>query len=142
MSQENLLQHNKALMSVIRQLPGCIFWKDKRLVYLGCNLNLAALSGREKPENVIGKSDFDMPWHERAEEVRAADTYVIQNDKTISFKEEITSANGWKVFFLTTKRALKIDEEIVGIIGNSVDITEQETWKLSTKSLCVKLGKP
>ena len=110
----------------IRYSPGCLFWKDKIGCYQGCNLNFAVLAGKSDPKEVVGKKDIDLSWKERAEEIKTTDAYVMQNDKEISFREEIPLPSGGTVVYETRKRALKVDGNIVGVVGYSVDITEQE----------------
>jgi PAS domain-containing protein len=47
----------------IDNIPHSVFWKDRNSVYLGCNRNFAEDAGVGKPENIIGKSDFDLPYY-------------------------------------------------------------------------------
>ncbi|MFP4834583.1 hypothetical protein, partial [Paraburkholderia sp. BR10879] len=39
-----------------------IFWKDAQSRYLGCNMTFARDAGLAYPEQIIGKSDDDLPW--------------------------------------------------------------------------------
>ena len=43
-----------------------IVWKDRNAVFLGCNHQFAQLAGFQYPEQVIGKTDYEMPWKENA----------------------------------------------------------------------------
>lgn len=52
------------LQLVLDNIPQCIFWKDKNLVYLGCNRKWAEMAGVGEPENVTGLTDYDLPWTE------------------------------------------------------------------------------
>ena len=57
---------------VIDNIPQFVFWKDTRSVYLGCNRNFARAAGVGEPENIVGKTDFDLAWRrEEAEFFRA-----------------------------------------------------------------------
>jgi PAS domain-containing protein len=47
---------------VIDNIPQHIFWKDTRSVYLGCNANFAVVAGVGSPEEIVGKTDYDLPW--------------------------------------------------------------------------------
>jgi PAS domain-containing protein len=51
---------------IMNNIPQAVFWKDKDLVYLGCNRAFAEDAGFSSPEEIIGKTDFDMPWKEQA----------------------------------------------------------------------------
>ncbi len=50
------------LNSILRYLPGFIFWKDKDSVFLGCNENFAHAAGFKSAEEIVGKTDYDMAW--------------------------------------------------------------------------------
>lgn len=49
------------LSSIIKSLPGNIYWKDKDGKYLGCNDYALDMAGIK---SIVGKTDFDMPWLE------------------------------------------------------------------------------
>ncbi|NJL23157.1 MAG: PAS domain-containing protein, partial [Leptolyngbyaceae cyanobacterium SM1_3_5] len=50
------------LQQVIDHLPWLIFWKDRNLVYQGCNQAWAEVAGLNSPAEAIGKVDADLPW--------------------------------------------------------------------------------
>ena len=66
-----------ALEHIMRMLPGHVYWKDINGVYLGCNDNQAKSLGLKYGSEVIGKTDFDLPWPQGS----AEDFYV--NDMTV-----------------------------------------------------------
>ena len=67
------------LQLVMNNIPQAVFWKDRDLVYLGCNQAFADDAGFSSPEEIIGKTDFDMPWKDQAELYRADDQRVLKN---------------------------------------------------------------
>ena len=48
------------LQRVMDNIPENIFWKDKNLIYQGCNQNYANMIGQENPNKIIGKKDEDL----------------------------------------------------------------------------------
>ena len=66
------------LKYILNKLPGSIYWKDNNGVYLGCNEFVFNMAGNK---DVIGKTDFDMPWKEYAQEIRRIDKTVIDTKK-------------------------------------------------------------
>ncbi|KTD16951.1 response regulator [Legionella jordanis] len=113
--------------SIINSLPGAIYWKDKEGHYLGCNQFVAQMAGFERPEQVIGKTDFDLCWKEFAQDWRNLDLEVMRENKTYKREEIAKLADGRIITELTIKRPLFNEKsEIVGIIGTSMDITEQK----------------
>ena len=77
---QQLTQSGLELLPLImNNIPQAVFWKDRNLVYLGCNRAFAEDTGFSSPEEVIGKTDFDMPWKEQAELYRADDRLVMES---------------------------------------------------------------
>jgi PAS domain S-box-containing protein len=63
---------------IMDAIPSRVFWKDVNLNYLGCNGKFAKDAGLASPEEIIGKSDFELSWKELAESYRADDRRVIE----------------------------------------------------------------
>jgi two-component system aerobic respiration control sensor histidine kinase ArcB len=112
------------LKSIIKKLPGSVYWKNKEGVYLGCNDFVLDMAGTKE---VIGKTDYDLPWSEYAQEIYTTDRSIIEANMPIEIEEHPTLANGQQVIMLTNKTPLKDEQgNTVGIIGISVDITEKK----------------
>ena len=58
------------LAEVVNLLPVRVFWKDKNLVYLGCNTVFARDAGFADPKDIIGKNDNQLIWTAQAEGYR------------------------------------------------------------------------
>ena len=70
------------LDSLLDSVPVEIFWKDKSLVYLGCNKSFVKSLGLRDKHDIIGKTDFDLPISkEHSELFRSDDMQVIQSKK-------------------------------------------------------------
>ena len=77
------MQPNLQLLPLImNNIPQAVFWKDRDLVFLGCNQAFAEDAGFSSPEDIIGKTDFDMPWKAQAELYRADDRLVMENGES------------------------------------------------------------
>lgn len=111
--------------SIINNLPGAVYWKDIEGRYMGCNKFVAKMAGYNNPEDMIGKTDFDLCWKEFAEEWRNLDKKVLSDNKTLIREEHAKLADGRVITELTFKTPLKNEyNESIGIIGTSLDITE------------------
>ncbi len=116
------------LKNITRSLPQYIFWKSKKSVYLGCNENFARLVGLSKPEDIVGKTDFDLNWQptgHSAEEFRRDDQETL-NGHPLTNKEEILALpNGKKLITLVSKLPIFDDDHrVLGIVGYFTDITQ------------------
>lgn len=112
------------LQSIMRMLPGSVYWKNRDGVYLGCNEFVLEMAGTKQ---VIGKTDFELPWKEYAHEIAKIDQTVMETDTTIEIEEHPTLANGQQIIMLTRKAPLKDESgNTVGVIGISVNITEKK----------------
>ena len=113
------------ITSIINNLPGAVYWKDVDGRYMGCNKFVATMAGYDNPEEMIGKTDYDLCWKEFAKEWRLLDKKVIFDNKTLVREEHAKLADGKIITELTFKTPLKNEyNETIGIIGTSLDITE------------------
>jgi two-component system aerobic respiration control sensor histidine kinase ArcB len=119
-------QESQFLPTLINLLPHYVFWKDKDSVFLGCNENFARIAGLSSAAEIVGKTDYDLPWEKRQSDTyRIDDQYVIQTKiPKINIEEPQTLVNGEKIVLLTSKVPL-IDQEdhVIGILVMYIDIT-------------------
>lgn len=125
----------KAYMNaIINNLPGAVYWKDKEGRYMGCNKFVATMAGFQSPDEMIGKTDYDLCWSEFAEEWRLLDNQVIQENATIQSEENVKLASGKIITELTFKTPLKNQQdETIGVIGTSLDITDRKLLEAALK---------
>ncbi|CEK10032.1 PAS domain-containing hybrid sensor histidine kinase/response regulator [Legionella hackeliae] len=114
--------------AIIDYLPAQIFWKDKDLFYLGCNMAFVKSLGLASKTDIIGKSDFDLPVsEENSAAFRADDRKIIQSKKPrLNIEECQTLADGTERILSTSKVPL-LDEkgEAFGVLGIYIDITDR-----------------
>jgi PAS domain S-box-containing protein len=123
-----LLHERAALKAIVASIPYSVFWKDRDSVFLGCNTTFASLAGMP-PEDIVGKTDYDMPWtREEAEQYRAADRNVIDGPKAIvNHEEHLLDALGREKVVLTSKVPLRAEDgEVIGMVGIFTDITARK----------------
>ncbi len=118
----------KFIEDIINAIPVRIFWKDKNLVYLGCNTVFANDAGFANSKDIIGKDDYQMVWRDQADSYRADDRQVIESGSSKSLKEELqTTPQGNLMTLLTNKMPLRnVKGEISGMLGTYMDITERK----------------
>ncbi|MBO1254828.1 diguanylate cyclase [Alteromonas sp. 5E99-2] len=126
------------LYRVLNTLPQAIFWKDKNSIYLGCNLYFAKVAGVSSPRDIVGKTDYDMPWNkEQADLFIEFDQRVIKNDQAeLHIIESLIKANGEHVWLETNKLPLYDDSgNVSGVIGTFIEVTDRINAKLELEAL-------
>ena len=125
-SADKMREQKDLLKSIIDHAPLRVFWKDRNLNYLGCNNLFARDAGLARPEDIIGKSDFEMVWRNEAEQFRSDDRAVMESGVAkLDFEEQQTSANG-VIWLSTSKVPLRLaNGEVFGVLGIYMDITRR-----------------
>ena len=126
-TEEALRASQQLIEGIINAISVRVFWKDKDLVYLGCNTIFARDAGFSDPKDIIGKDDFQMGWRDQAELYRSGDRQVIESGDRILLNEEPqTTPDGDTIILLTNKIPLQNSMgEICGVLGTSMDITDR-----------------
>jgi PAS domain S-box-containing protein len=125
--EEKLLQSEQMLMSVINTIPQSVFWKNEESKYLGCNISFAKSVGYDRPDEIIGLTDYEMNITE--EEARlfiAEDQEIMQKNQPILNKQYYISGPKGKRWILVTKMPLRNDDgDSIGVIGVFEDISDK-----------------
>lgn len=126
--EESLRVSHQLIEGIINSIPVRVFWKDKNLVYLGCNKLFALDAGLTDPKEIIGKDDFRMGWKNQAELYRDDDRKVIvSGEPKLHIEEPQTTPEGTDISLLTSKIPLRNSVgEIIGVLGTYIDITERK----------------
>lgn len=125
---EELRQSRNLLQTILNTLPQVIFWKNRDLVYQGCNQAFATLIGFEDTANVIGKTDYDMPWREEeAQFFRQIDSRIMETQNAeYHIIAPLRRADGKQAWADTSKVPILDDHgQVVGVVGTLEDITER-----------------
>jgi PAS domain S-box-containing protein len=124
---------------IINALPVRVFWKDRNLVFLGCNAVLARDAGLADPREIVGKNDHQMAWHDQATSYRKDDLQVIESGQPkLLIEEQLTTAEGNTITLLTSKVPLRdATGAISGILGTYQDITPLKRAEASADRLAM-----
>ncbi len=128
-TEEELQKSREILQAVLNNIPVRVFWKDRNLEYLGCNMPFARDAGFEKAEDIVGKDDYAMGWREQADRYRADDRAVIESgQEKLLIEEPQTTPSGDQILLMTSKVPLRdTGGAITGVLGTYLDITERKT---------------
>jgi two-component system cell cycle sensor histidine kinase/response regulator CckA len=127
-AEEALAEERNLLRTVIDNLPDYIYVKDTESRYLISNTAHVRFLGATTPDEVVGKSVFELYPQELATLYYADDQAVILSGRRLLKREERSvDQAGNRVWLLTTKVPLRdSDGKIVGLLGIARDITERK----------------
>jgi len=122
-----IVDSNKMLEMVLNNIPQHIFWKDINSVFLGCNRNFSNSVGLESPDDIVGKTDFDISDYEMAKRFIEMDKRVISTNEPIYGLHEFhKDFNGNEIWINVNKIPLQDENgDVIGILGTFEDITEK-----------------
>src|SRR5262245_61293821 len=128
--------------SVLDAIPHAIYWKDSELIYRGCNLRFAADIGIGGTEQIVGKTDEELPWQPgEAAVFQAIDRRVMASDTPeIDIDETIVHADGTQEWFETHKAPLHDQAgQVVGVLATYTNITRRKRAEETIQTQTVML---
>lgn len=131
---DKLVYQQRTAMLVLQQLldsiPGHIYWKTRQGVYIGCNDKQARSLGFKSGAEVIGKTDYHLPWPESSADVfRRHDQHVLRSGVPM-LVEEVATMDGEEVIVLSQKIPLRNHtNSVIGLVGISMDITQKKVYE-------------
>lgn len=137
-TEEAIRTSREMLRLVMDNVPQAVFWKDLNSVYLGCNAVFARFAGVGTPDNIVGKTDYDLAWtKEEADSFRKDDQRVMDTNTPIYHIIESQLQADGKHAWLDTNKIPMHDKEgkVVGILGTYEDITERKKYEIEMERL-------
>jgi len=113
---------------ILDVIPQSVFWKDVESRYLGCNAAFAESAGLVSSADIVGLTDYDLPWpRQEADAYRADDAAVIsENTPRRHIVEPVQQADGTRIVVDTSKVPLPgVGGTAVGVVGIYEDVTER-----------------
>ena len=128
-AEKELYESRQLLKIVMDTIPQAIWWKNRESVFIGANRFVANVAGFESPDEMIGLTDYHMPWKkEEADFFRECDLRVMNSGVAEMNIIELQSQSDGKQAWLSTNKVplRNVDGEIIGILGTFADITESK----------------
>ncbi len=112
---------------VIDNIPQFIYWKNKEMVYVGCNKNYALVNNLNDPNFVVGKTDNELPWsRSNFNRIHERERILMQNNQSENIIESWILPDGNEVWYEINRIPLhNIDNDIVGILCTYNDMTNR-----------------
>ncbi len=124
-AQMMIAEERNLLRTVIDAVPDLIYVKDRQhRIMLNNAAHLMSL-GKTRPEDAIGKTDYELHTTDLAEKFFTDDQALLESGTPLINAEEKTVGwDGIEIWALTTKMPLRnLEGEIVGLVGITHDIT-------------------
>lgn len=139
--KETLIKENNAKLSaVINSIPDFIFYKNKESKYTGLNKAYAKFLG-EKPENIIGNTDYEFFNQKNAKTFLNSDKNIINTGEDFLFEEWTQDFDGNEIYLNTRKTPLINSEgNIFGVVGVSRNLTKLKITENELKEKQEKLN--
>lgn len=137
-AEEDRRAAQRLLQTIIDTLdPILIGWKDRASVYLGCNRPAATYAGIEAPEDMVGKTDYDLRWtQEDADSFRAVDRQVMDSSTPVYQIIALQHGAGGRQTWLKINK-MPLTEgagNVTGILFTIEDITAQKQQEQELKA--------
>ncbi len=126
-AEEEVQSSKQVLQIIFDNIPQRVFWKDCNSVLIGGNRAFARDAGFDNPEDLIGKTDHDLPWRAEAEAFIQDDRTVVETDTPkYHIIEPMTQAEN--LAWLDTNKVPLHDANgnVAGILGTYEVITERK----------------
>ncbi len=123
--QNKLWEQQEFLRMIIDHIPQWVFWKNSQSVYSGCNQAFADIMQLKSPNDIIGKTDRDLPWQHQ---IPAYFCQILET-KAPELKgiEPFWKPAGNLSWLETNKIPLYNSVgELIGMLGTVEDITERQ----------------
>jgi len=125
---DKLSDDQETMQTIIDNIPRAVFWKGKDLRFQGCNKIFAQVAGLKSYLDLVGRTDYEMPWKEHGDAYRADDMGVMNSRKARLDLEEKNVNNEGKVSWVLTSKVPVMNKhgEVVAVLGMFEDITERK----------------
>ena len=135
---KNMIEHMVAenaiteftLNSLLEHAPGHIYWLDTHNIYKGCNRNQAITAGLQSRHDIVGKTNYDLPWFSDAYTLNAINQNIMLTGNGVVVEEKIRHLDGSDGIYLSHKVPIVNNNTIIGMMGISIDVTERKMMEV------------
>lgn len=119
--------------SILAFMPGHVYWLDRNNVFLGCNDLQAKNACLNSRKDIVGKTNFDMPWKDQAEELNRINNLVMETGIPHTAEEYAIMAQGMAIYISQKVPLRNKNNEIIGVLGISLDITDRKKMEVALR---------
>jgi PAS domain S-box-containing protein len=127
-AQTRMAEEHYLMQRVIDGLPNTVYVKDRDSKFILVSPPLVNLFPVDRPEELLGKDDFEFFPEEMASKYRNDELAVMNSgEMIIGIEEKTLDRHGNERWMQTIKVPLRdAENNIIGVIGTGLDITERK----------------
>ncbi|MEM6715703.1 MAG: EAL domain-containing protein [Cyanobacteria bacterium P01_C01_bin.147] len=133
-AEQVLIDREKFLNLVLDSIHQHLFWKDGNGVYLGCNQAFAKSLGLASSQEIIGKTDYDIPAYsiENARQFRQEDRQVLEAGVPELNMLETKGEGSQQSWINVSKFPIhNAEQRVIGVLGSLEDVTDRIKFQRS-----------
>jgi PAS domain S-box-containing protein len=131
-SEKDIHVSSILLEDIIFNLPGLIYWKNKKHQYVGFNRNVVELSGLSR-ESLYGKTDLEINWGKKEAKVFQKEDKEVMQTGIVKITENVLPlkhADGSYIVVRTEKNRLyDRNGNVIGMLGVALDVTDKKIFE-------------
>jgi PAS domain S-box-containing protein len=125
-AEDNLVESQRLQHAILDNIPDIAWLKDNECRFLAVNEPFAKSCGL-KPDDLLGKTDFDIWPYDLACKYRGDDLEVMRTGKRVQVEEFLDTADGQRIYIDTIKTPIVDDHgDTIGTTGIARDITQRK----------------
>ena len=136
-TRQELIDQLRFIRILFDTVPNPIFYKNKEGVYLGCNQSFSMQILGISPEDIVGRTLFDLPENiprELAEIYFRQDQELMRQPGKQIYDAKVRCADGiFRDFIFYKATYMDYSGEVAGIIGLMLDVTERKKMQIALK---------
>jgi signal transduction histidine kinase len=128
LTTSELEKENDQLKYILFNVPGYVYWKDRRQTYLGCNQEMLNLHQLMYPNEFIGKTLYDFLSKEMADAHWMQDEEIMKRgSEKVIYERGVDREGNGAAYYITRKKPLFNENgDVVGLMGVSINITDRK----------------
>jgi PAS domain S-box-containing protein len=125
------------MRALMTNIPDAIYFKDKESRFLKASNAKARKHGLSDPDDIIGKTDFDLFGEEHAKQAFLAEQNILNTGDSIISVEEMEQLKDNSNRWVTSTKMPLYDKSgsIIGTFGISRDITKRKLAELEIQKM-------
>jgi PAS domain S-box-containing protein len=141
--QKELEEDLTLLNALMENIPDFIYFKDENSHFIRISKSMVKLFNAQKPEDLVGKSDFDFHTKDNAEKFFTEEQDIIRNlQPVVDHVQHEVFEDGKEQWVSTTKMPLfNTKGEVVGTWGISKIITDLKLAEIKAKGYAQEADK-